>query len=214
MERRSSQNIVKFFVMGKTKVGKTSIIRRIAGKGFHVTYFPTIGTEITSHKILINDKFQKITMNNGNSSGINIDLQLIDVPEGRVEEVISKEDKSSFTGYVLVFDVTGYETFLHLSHIINKIYEINPKCRVPLIIVGNKVDSPDQKLIEEYDLEMFVENLNEDKEIKSPFIDFVMVSAKNNEDIDTIIKKLITPIFDKLPFMKRNKLIKSVYKKK
>ena len=200
--------------MGKTKVGKTSIIRRIAGKGFHTTYFPTIGTEITSHKILLNDKFQKISMNNGNSNGINIDLQLIDVTEGRVEEVISKEEKSTYTGYILVFDVTGYETFLHLSHIINKIYDINPKNRVPIMIVGNKGDSYEQKLIDESDLEMFVANLNEDKEIKSPFVDFVMASAKNNEGIESITKKLITPIFNNLPFMKRNKLIKSVHKKR
>ena len=201
----------KLFFFGKPEVGKSSIIRQFTGKGFHKTYNPTLGIDIISHKIYVDANLNLISdIDHSDKKYIEIDLQIVDSSEERFSEIISNDKfAGKNNGIVMVYDVTRYDTFLYLTHMINKISERYPKSKIPVLIVGNKSDLPNHEITLN-DTQQVIDNINKDKSIKLDIIGGIETSAMKNENISDVFYKIVDSIFLNLSYKQRKQMIRMI----
>ncbi|MFX0052187.1 MAG: Rab family GTPase [Candidatus Hermodarchaeota archaeon] len=122
----SDEWLLKICSIGTYQVGKTSLIRRYAENKFETDYLPTIGVDITTKRITLNN--QKIK------------LILVDTAG---QEAFGKIRQSYYMGSaacIAVYDVTSRESFKELEYWINDFYSGDKDRNVPLSVIGNKVD--------------------------------------------------------------------------
>ena len=50
-------------------------------------------------------------------------------------------------GFVLVYSITAPDTFLYTSEIFEQICSVKQTCRIPVVLVGNKCDLTDQRVV-------------------------------------------------------------------
>ena len=89
-------------------------------------------------------------------------------------------------GFLLVYSIIAKSSFNDLNDFIDQIYLVKDKENVPLIIVGNKIDLEDQRVITKNELEEFA---NKKK------LSFIETSAKNSINIQESFIQLIRLIF-------------------
>ncbi len=201
----------KIFFFGKPKVGKSSIIRQFTGKGFQKTYNPTLGIEISSYKMFIDKDLNLIDdLNRDDLKYIEIDIQIVDSSEERFIEIISNDKfASKNNGIVMVYDVNRYETFIYVTHMINKISAMYPKAKMPVLIVGNKTDLMKNE-ISIFDLQQVIDNIKNDKSIKLNIINGIETSACNNENINSVFHNMINSIFTNLSNKQKKQMLKLI----
>jgi small GTP-binding protein len=122
----SDEWLLKICSIGTYQVGKTSLIRRYAENKFGMEYLPTIGVDITTKRITLDD--QKIK------------LILVDTAG---QEAFGKIRQSYYMGSVAciaVYDVTRRQSFEELEYWIRDYYRGNRDQSIPLSIIGNKID--------------------------------------------------------------------------
>jgi len=115
----------KIVVCGDGGVGKTSLIERLVGKGFHSTYVITIGSDITTYHTTIDD--------------IQCRFQFWDLAEQQRFDVVRSLYFRGSHGVFLVFDLTRPTSLQNLESWKQELFKYVGQ-RVPLIILGNKSD--------------------------------------------------------------------------
>ena len=154
--------IFKLILIGSSGVGKTSILQRYIQKIFNDDYTCTIGVDFFMKSMKIDDKLIK--------------LQLWDTAG-------TEKFKSITTGYYrganaafIVFDLTSRKSFESVSEWIENYYKYsNPDYERHVILIGNKSDLKNERIITENEIDDFVK-LNK--------IKYFETSAKNGENID------------------------------
>ena len=154
--------IFKLILIGSSGVGKTSILQRYIQKIFNDDYTCTIGVDFFMKSMKIDDKLIK--------------LQLWDTAG-------TEKFKSITTGYYrganaafIVFDLTSRKSFESVSEWIENYYKFsNPDYERHVILIGNKSDLKNERIITENEIDDFVK-LNK--------IKYFETSAKNGENID------------------------------
>ena len=154
--------IFKLILIGSSGVGKTSILQRYIQKIFNDDYTCTIGVDFFMKSMKIDDKLIK--------------LQLWDTAG-------TEKFKSITTGYYrganaafIVFDLTSRQSFESVSEWIENYYKYsNPDYERHVILIGNKSDLKNERIITEDEIDDFVK-LNK--------IKYFETSAKNGENID------------------------------
>jgi len=154
--------IFKLILIGSSGVGKTSILQRYIQKIFNDDYTCTIGVDFFMKSMKIDDKLIK--------------LQLWDTAG-------TEKFKSITTGYYrganaafIVFDLTSRKSFESVSEWIENYYKFsNPDYERHVILIGNKSDLKNERIITEDEIDDFVK-LNK--------IKYFETSAKNGENID------------------------------
>ena len=154
--------IFKLILIGSSGVGKTSILQRYIQKIFNDDYTCTIGVDFFMKSMKIDDKLIK--------------LQLWDTAG-------TEKFKSITTGYYrganaafIVFDLTSRKSFESVSEWIENYYKYsNPDYERHVILIGNKSDLKNERIITEDEIDDFVK-LNK--------IKYFETSAKNGENID------------------------------
>ncbi len=120
----------KIVLAGDPDVGKTSLIYRFVEGTFAKEYLPTLGFQIFTKSLLIED--------------VHIEFQVWDVGGGQSFRYIRKNYYSGTGGFLLVFDLGNLESFKHLETWLAEIREVCPQ--KPFILVGNKSDLPEKKV--------------------------------------------------------------------
>ena len=137
----------QLLIIGDSTVGKTSILSRYANGTFNSSYLATVGLDNFTKDELIDNKMVRI--------------KIWDTAGQERYKSLTKGFFRNAQGIMIVYDVTNSETFENLKYWIQSIKtqmesEID---KIPVIIIGNKVDSEEREIkIEE--AQLFSKNQN------------------------------------------------------
>ena len=172
--------VLKLVLLGDPGVGKTSLISQFVHARFRHSYQLTVGLDISSKQVKLND-------------GRAVTLSINDIGgQARFAAIRHMFFKGAHLA-MLVYDVTRAETLQNLEKVWYK--ELMEFCnqdtnKIKTILVGNKADLEDYRMIEESEGEKFA------KDIKS--INHISASAKENIMVDDAFKALAQSFFDEV----------------
>ena len=114
----------KIVLLGDPSVGKTSLAKRYVDNMFRIDYIMTIGMDVRSKIIYVQDKKVK--------------LVIWDLGGQEFFKDVREAYCKGANGAIIVFDLTRIETFLHLHDWQQTLWNIAGK--LPLAICANKFD--------------------------------------------------------------------------
>ena len=151
--------LFKVLLVGNTGVGKSSLFLRFVDKIWNDAFVPTIGVDFKTKTLNINNK--------------NIKLQIWDTAgQERFRTIISSYYKGAH-GILLIFDLTETESFESLKNWLIEI-EKNANKNVIKLLIGNKCDLDDQRVISFEKGKDFAEQFN---------MKYLETSAKNDYNV-------------------------------
>ena len=166
----SNEYLFKICAIGSGGVGKTSLIRRYAENKFDKNYLPTLGVDITTKKITIENN--------------NIKLILVDTAG---QEFFGKLRPSYYRGAsacLIMFALDDKKSFEEVSERwITEFRKYVPSTDIPIALAGNKKDKVQERKI----------SFEEAKTIAQSFdMSYYETSAKlgSSEDLDPIFSGL------------------------
>ena len=163
----------KFVIIGDHEVGKTSLVRRFVENRFSHDYRATIGLNILSHSY----EFY------GNS----IIYSLWDVG---AQKFFARFRKTYYLGAqaaFIVFDLTNKQTFENIKEWYKELEDFIEGREIPLIIIGNKMDLVDERVVSYQDGVKLVNELTTKPNIKISYIETSALTGENVEDAFTLI---------------------------
>lgn len=165
----------KTILVGDSNVGKTSLLNKFIYNKFNNTYDVTIGVDLESINLNINDKVIK--------------LQIWDTTgQERFRSIVSSYFRNCAIAFI-VFDVENKESFDNAcTYWYSKLRE---KCNknIRLILVGNKCDSF-RRVITEQEVSNRATKLQ---------IDYIEISCKNDINIEKLFYGAAKQILEILP---------------
>lgn len=166
--------VFKIVVLGDSAVGKTSLINQYVEKSFKEDYKPTLGANIIRKDVLIDH--------------INARVRLIlwDLAGQEKYNVIRSMYFQGCVGSLLVFDVTRSSTFESIEQKWLKDFTKYVKKEGAYILIGNKVDLEDQRVVSTEDGRKLAD------QIKAAA--FVETSARKNQNVELAFKSLVNQI--------------------
>ncbi|MEA2071174.1 MAG: Rab family GTPase [Asgard group archaeon] len=168
--------LFKTIVVGDGAVGKTAITFQFATNKFKENYKMTIGVEFTIKHVKIRDR--KIKCQIWDTGG-----------QERFRKIRPLYYRGALGGLV-VFDVTNIQSFNHLDIWFN---EVLANCeKIPLILVGNKIDLTDREVSYDQGLE-YARQKSEQLGYNIPYFE---TSAKTGESIKKVFYELIRKMVD------------------
>ena len=179
MSKKDNKNSKKKFeariiTLGDSAVGKTSLILRYSDNYFSSLYLSTAG---------IDSKIKIIKLENGED----IRVVLTDTAgQERCRNIASNYIKKA-DGILLVYNITDKDTFEGVKVWIKSIKEESGDSR-PIILLGNKSDLNDKRMIKKEVGEDFAENEG---------IKFYETSCKTGENVEKAINDLVKQIYEK-----------------
>jgi small GTP-binding protein len=182
-EHNIERDIVgKLVLLGESRVGKTSLRKRFMGKGFHTSHLMTMGVDFAQKRIPI-----------ANNKKMELDLQIWDIAGQDNFKLIRARFLQKADAAFLIFDLSRDDTFFQLKKWTEELIRINRNKRIPIILIGNKVDlqQPNKKKSEQYK-----EYLNK-LESAFPIISkgFMLTSAKSGEKVEDAFLAIANEIY-------------------
>ena len=159
---------IKIILLGDSYVGKTSLLLKYTDDYFSETSTATIGVEF---------KEKIITFNNRN-----IRLQIWDTSGQERYRSIAQNFYRGSDGILLVFDVTNKESFENIKFWLN-----DPQVDAKKILIGNKIDLEEHRVISKEKMEKLGEKYN---------LNSFETSAKTGENVDTIFTEITKLIIE------------------
>lgn len=130
----------KVCLVGDFAVGKTSLVRRFVEGIFEDKYLSTIGTKVSRRIITLEQAGRSVELT----------LLLWDLAGGEKFDRVMASYYRGAAGAILVCDLTRPETLEALLGYADNFWNINPN--TPLVLVGNKVDLVEQRVVTDQDL--------------------------------------------------------------
>ncbi|XP_031572209.1 ras-related protein Rab-35-like [Actinia tenebrosa] len=162
---RDYDHLFKLLIIGDSGVGKSSLLLRFADNMFSGSYITTIGVDF---------KIRTITID-----GEKVKLQIWDTAGQERFRTITSTYYRGTHGVIVVYDVTSADTFVNVKR---WLHEIDQNCDdVTRILVGNKNDCPERKVVETQDAQKFGEQMN---------IQVFETSAKENINVEEIFNAI------------------------
>ena len=160
----------KFVIIGDHAVGKTSLIRQFVEHKFSHDYRATIGLNILAH----NFDFQ------GNDIGV----QLWDIGAQQYFKRFRKIYYAGAEAAFIVFDLSRRESFENVKSWNKEISELIEETNIPIVIIGNKSDLTEQRLISTEEGEELAKSLSE---TGSSYIETSALTGNNVKDAFELI---------------------------
>ncbi|OHT15573.1 Ras-related protein Rab11D [Tritrichomonas foetus] len=170
----TANNTYKIVVVGATCVGKTAIVGRLVDKVFNQEIETTIGVEFRTYPVLIGDKEVK--------------LNIWDTAGQEKFKSVSKAYFRNAVGAVLVFSLTDRKSFEALDDWLNDLQSLCIPNAV-ILLVGNKVDLKDDRVISNEEANMFASRHN---------LDYYETSALEATNIEDSFVRLASSINEKV----------------
>ena len=175
-------------VIGESKVGKTSLIKRYTQDKFAGIYLTTVGVDFQDKVIQINDK--------------KIRLQIWDTAGQERFRNIAKNYFHSSDGFLLVYDITDLNSLNSLNYWIEQIKANAPE-NTKSVLVGNKSDLEKERKVSKEEGEEFAKKHN---------IKFYESSAKEGFNVNEIFEYLANEIYTEVKLKGRDKSSSTVLK--
>ncbi|MFX1376836.1 MAG: Rab family GTPase [Promethearchaeota archaeon] len=163
----------KFVIIGDHEVGKTSLVRRFVENKFSHDYRATIGLNILSHYI----EFY----------GNNIIYSLWDVGAQMYFKRFRQTYYLGAQAAFIVFDLTNKKSFDNIKVWYKELENFIQGREIPMIIIGNKKDLNEKRIIEYHDGVNLVNELSQLSNIKFSYIETSALTGENVEDAFTLI---------------------------
>ncbi len=161
----------KICLLGDFAVGKTSLVRRFIEGVFDDKYLSTIGARVSRKVLTVH--------------GVPLTLLVWDLAgEEKFARVMHSYYRGA-AGAILVCDLTRAETFPSLKDYVQAFWGVNP--RAPVVVVGNKVDLLEQRLISDAELAEVAAELN---------AFWLTSSAKTGENVQGLFEQLGGQLLD------------------
>lgn len=168
---RDYDHLFKLLIIGDSGVGKSSILLRFADNLFSGSYITTIGVDFKIRTI--------------NVDGEKIKLQIWDTAGQERFRTITSTYYRGTHGVIVVYDVTNSESFVNVKR---WLHEIEQNCDVVnKVLVGNKDDCPDLKVVERNDAQKFAEHMG---------VQLFETSAKENQNIEEVFNYITKLVLD------------------
>lgn len=156
---REYDHLFKLLIIGDSGVGKSSLLLRFADNTFSGSYITTIGVDFKIRTIDV--------------KGEKVKLQIWDTAGQERFRTITSTYYRGTHGVIVVYDVCSAESFVNVKR---WLYEIDQNCEeVSRILVGNKNDAPERKVVETEDAQKFAEQMK---------IQLYETSAKENINVE------------------------------
>ncbi len=158
----------KFIIVGDHEVGKTSLIRQYVEKKYLIDYRATIGLNVLAHSF----EFQ----------GSILSLTLWDVGAQVFFKRFRKIYYSGAEAAFIVYDLTNRSTFENIKIWYQELTELIEDREIPLILVGNKLDLKEQRVVTRE------EGLELANTLSPEGVSYIETSAKNGENVADAFK--------------------------
>jgi small GTP-binding protein len=166
-----SEIFLKLLLIGDSYVGKTSLLQKYTEDEMPEIHCATIGVEFKEKTVTVNNR--------------EIKLQIWDTSGQERFRSITQNFFRNADGIAVVFDVTNKTTFDHVKNWLSDIQAIDSNIKI--ILVGNKIDLEDQRVIDTKRLEEYA------KKQKLPFYE---TSAKTGAKVELIFISLAKLLLD------------------
>ena len=176
-------DLFKLVIIGDSGVGKSCILLRFADDTFTDNYYSTIGVDFRFKCVDIGERKCK--------------LQIWDTAGQERFKTVTSAYYRGADGILIVYDQTDKNSFDHLNDWLDDILKYTTDEPIKLII-GNKDDLNEQKVISDDDIRNFVNKTN---------IEIVKTSAKSAFQVNYAFEKLT----QKLINSREGKKVKSGY---
>ena len=163
---------IKLLVVGDSSVGKTNFITQFIENKFNQTYMTTSGMDLKTSSIVVKNK--------------KIRVQLWDTAGQEKYRAITKNLFLKVQGALVVYDITNDNSFTNLKTWVKSIKEECGKS-MQMIIVGNKCDLDDERVIEK---EKALEYAEEEK------VEYIETSSKTGENVQKAISQLCEKVLE------------------
>jgi len=166
--------VFKIVVLGDAAVGKTSLINQYIERSFEEDYKPTLGANIIRKDVFVEE--------------INASVRLImwDLAGQEKYNVIRSMYFQGCVGALLVYDVTRHSTFETINSKWLKDFKKYVKKEGTYILIGNKIDLTDQRMVSAEDGINFAKKINAS--------DYIETSAKSAENAEKAFENLVHQI--------------------
>ncbi|KAG5866699.1 hypothetical protein JTB14_018606 [Gonioctena quinquepunctata] len=156
---RDYDHLFKLLIIGDSGVGKSSLLLRFSDNTFTGSYITTIGVDF---------KIKTVNVN-----GQKVKLQIWDTAGQERFRTITSTYYRGTHGVIVVYDVTNGESFANVKR---WLHEIEQNCDlVNKVLVGNKNDTPERKVVLTEDAQCFPDTMN---------IQLFETSAKDNINVE------------------------------
>lgn len=169
----NKEYVFKIVILGESAVGKTSLINMYVEKTFERDYKPTLGANIIRKDVNI-DNFK-------------VRLILWDLAGQEKYNVIRSMYFQGCAGCMLVYDVTRPQTFEYVTSKWLKDFQDYVKKKAAYVLIGNKTDLADQRIITTEDGKNLAEKIEAS--------DFIETSALKGENVEKAFVNLVRKIF-------------------
>jgi len=167
MAAKDYDHLFKLLIIGDSGVGKSSLLVRFADNQFTGNYITTIGVDFKIRTIEIN--------------GERVKLQIWDTAGQERFRTITSTYYRGTHGVIVVYDVSSGESFANVKR---WLHEIDANCDVVnRILVGNKNDDPDRKVVLTEDARRFADQMG---------IQLFETSAKDNINVEEMFRSITT----------------------
>jgi len=165
--------LFKLLLIGDSGVGKSCLLLRFMDNSYTESYISTIGVDFRICSIDVNGK--------------KIKLQIWDTAGQERFRTITSSYYRGAQGIIVVYDVTDMNSFVNIKQWLKEI-ERYASDKVNILIVGNKTDLKDKRVVTTLDAREYA--LNHD-------IDFLETSAKENTNVEKFFEKMTIKILEK-----------------
>ena len=164
---KSGEYAYKLILGGEGGVGKTSMVHRFVENAFQTDYKSTIGTSIMKKEC--------------DFEGLNSKVRFVlwDLAGQAQFKRVRQSYLSNAEAGILVYDVTRKDTLDKVENWFHEIKDVSPN--ISLILVANKVDLTEDRVISTEMGEALAKNLN---------LSYIETSAKTGENINDAFKML------------------------
>ena len=165
--------LIKILIVGDSTVGKTNFIKKYVENKFNESYFASTGIDLITTSIKIEGKSFKI--------------QIWDTAGQEKYRAMTKNLFLKTQGIVIIFDISNEISFINLKSWMNDIKE-ECSADIPMILVGNKLDLEDKRVI---DKERAMEFAKNEK------LEYIETSSKTGENINKALSLIIEKIYQR-----------------
>ncbi len=174
MSGKHQNFVLKLALLGDPAVGKTSLITQYIQHRFKADYQPTLGVNILTKDIILDDV------------NANIRLVLWDIAGQDKYDLSRRMFFQGCMGALFIYDITRQSTLKSIEIKWLKDFKEFTEKNPAYVLIGNKKDLGLSKVV----------STEKGKEVagKISAIDFIETSAKNGDNVENAFKKLVIQV--------------------
>lgn len=182
--------LIKFLALGDSGVGKTSFLYQYTDNQFNAKFISTVGIDFREKRVVYKSP------TNGRSHRIH--LQLWDTAGQERFRSLTTAFFRDAMGFILMFDLTSELSFLNVRNWISQL-QTHAYCEDPdIILVGNKSDLEDRRVVEYNRAKDFAEKHH---------CEYIETSAATADNVE----KALNILLDKVMLRMEKSLDKSLF---